>query len=132
MPDAPRFAHQVRAGLLEVPVTTARFFERNWPASGGGYFRLLPYAMSRWLLQSVNRQDRQSAVFYFHPWEIDAGQPRVEGVNAKTRFRHYVNLHRTEGRLQRLLADFNWGRMDEIFLSNSANAPIVQTPELNS
>ena len=131
MPDAPRFAHQVRAGLLEVPVTTARFFERNWPASGGGYFRLLPYAMSRWLLQSVNRQDRQSAVFYFHPWEID-GQPRVEGVNAKTRFRHYVNLHRTEGRLQRLLADFNWGRMDEIFLSNSANAPIVQTPELNS
>ena len=91
MPDAPRFAHQVRAGLLEVPVTTARFFERNWPASGGGYFRLLPYAMSRWLLQSVNRQDRQSAVFYFHPWEIDAGQPRVEGVNAKTRFRHYVN-----------------------------------------
>ena len=132
MPDAPRFAHQVRAGLLEVPVTTARFFERNWPASGGGYFRLLPYAMSRWLLQSVNRQDRQSAVFYFHPWEIDAGQPRIEGVNAKTRFRHYVNLHRTEGRLQRLLADFNWGRMDEIFLSNSANAPIVQTPELNS
>ena len=132
MPDAPRFAHQVRAGLLEVPVTTARFFDRNWPASGGGYFRLMPYAVSRWLLQSVNRQDRQSAVFYFHPWEIDAGQPRVEGVNAKTRFRHYVNLHRTEGRLQRLLADFNWGRMDEIFLSNSANAPIVQTPELNS
>ncbi len=125
MPDAPRFAHQVRAGLLEVPVTTARFFERNWPASGGGYFRLMPYVMSRWLLQSVNRQDCQSAVFYFHPWEIDAGQPRIEGINAKTRFRHYVNLHRTEGRLQRLLADFNWGRMDEIFLSNSANAPIV-------
>lgn len=125
MPDAPRFAHQVRAGLLEVPVTTARFFARNWPASGGGYFRLMPYAVSRWLLQSVNRQDCQSAVFYFHPWEIDAGQPRIEGINAKTRFRHYVNLHRTEGRLQRLLADFNWGRMDEIFLSNSANAPIV-------
>ncbi|MBK7326429.1 MAG: DUF3473 domain-containing protein [Propionivibrio sp.] len=119
MPDAPRFAHQVRAGLLEVPVTTARFFARNWPASGGGYFRLMPYAVSRWLLQSVNRQDRQSAVFYFHPWEIDAGQPRIEGINAKTRFRHYVNLHRTEGRLQRLLADFSWGRMDEIFLPAS-------------
>ena len=119
MPDAPRFAHQVRAGLLEVPVTTARFFERNWPASGGGYFRLMPYVMSRWLLQSVNRQDCQSAVFYFHPWEIDAGQPRIEGINVKTRFRHYVNLHRTEGRLQRLLADFSWGRMDEIFLSAS-------------
>jgi polysaccharide deacetylase family protein (PEP-CTERM system associated) len=132
MPDAPRFAHQVRTGLLEVPVTTARFFDRNWPASGGGYFRLLPYAMSRWLLQSVNRQDGQSAVFYIHPWEIDAGQPRIEGINAKTRFRHYVNLHRTEGRLQRLLADFSWGRMDEIFLSSDTNAPLMQTPRVNS
>ena len=132
MPDAPRFAHQVRTGLLEVPVTTARFFDRNWPASGGGYFRLLPYAMSRWLLQSVNRQDGRSAVFYFHPWEIDAGQPRVEGINAKTRFRHYVNLHRTEGRLLRLLADFNWGRMDEIFLSSSADTPLMQTSKVNS
>jgi polysaccharide deacetylase family protein (PEP-CTERM system associated) len=120
MPDAPRFAHQVRAGLLEVPVTTARFFDRNWPASGGGYFRLMPYAVSRWLLQHVNHVDRQSAVFYCHPWEIDAGQPRIDGINAKTRFRHYVNLHKTEARLQRLLADFNWGRMDEVFLAGSA------------
>ena len=116
MPDAPRFAHQVRAGLLEVPVTTARFMARNWPASGGGYFRLLPYAASRWLLKHVNRQDREAAVFYFHPWEVDPGQPRIPGINAKTRFRHYLNLHRTEARLKRLLADFSWGRMDEIFL----------------
>jgi polysaccharide deacetylase family protein (PEP-CTERM system associated) len=122
MPDAPRFAHQVRAGLLEVPVTTARFFDRNWPASGGGYFRLMPYVMSRWLLQRVNQLDRQSSVFYFHPWEIDAGQPRIAGINAKTRFRHYLNLHRTEGRLRRLLADFSWGRMDEIFLAGSADS----------
>ena len=121
MPDAPRFAHQVRAGLLEVPVTTARFLDRNWPASGGGYFRLLPYAMTRWLLQRVNRIDRQAAVFYFHPWEIDAGQPRIDGINAKTRFRHYLNLHKTEARLQRLLADFNWGRMDEVFLERRAD-----------
>ncbi len=67
MPDAPRFSHQVRAGMLEVPVTTARFFDRNWPSSGGGYFRLMPYAMSRWLLRHVNRVDGQPAVFYFHP-----------------------------------------------------------------
>ena len=118
MPDAPRFAHQVRDGLLEVPVTTACFLNRNWPASGGGYFRLMPYVVSRWLLQHVNRQDRQSTVFYFHPWEIDPGQPRIAGINAKTRFRHYLNLHRMEDRLQRLLADFHWGRMNEIFLSN--------------
>lgn len=128
MPDAPRFAHQVRSGLLEVPVTTARFLDRNWPASGGGYFRLLPYVVSRWLLRRVNQVDRQSAVFYFHPWEIDAGQPRIDGINAKTRFRHYLNLHKTEARLQRLFADFNWGRMDDVFLSGSAAKPPAVKP----
>lgn len=132
MPNAPRFAHQVRSGLLEIPVTTARFFDRNWPASGGGYFRLMPYALSRWLLQQVNRLDRQPAVFYFHPWEIDAEQPRVEGINAKTRFRHYVNLHRTEGRLRRLLADFNWARMDEIFLAADRPTTAMKKPEAAS
>lgn len=128
MPDAPRFAHQVRSSLLEVPVTTARFLDRNWPASGGGYFRLMPYVVSRWLLRRVNQVDRQSAVFYFHPWEIDAGQPRIDGINAKTRFRHYLNLHKTEARLQRLFADFNWGRMDEVFLSGGAASPPAVKP----
>jgi polysaccharide deacetylase family protein (PEP-CTERM system associated) len=122
MPDAPRFSHQVRPGLLELPVTTARFFNRNWPASGGGYFRLLPYALSRWLLQKVNTRDQQAAIFYFHPWEIDAGQPRVAGINARTRFRHYVNLQHTEGRIRRLLADFRWGRVDEVFLGGGCPA----------
>jgi len=122
MPDAPRFSHQVRPGLLELPVTTARFFNRNWPASGGGYFRLLPYALSRWLLQKVNTRDQQAAIFYFHPWEIDAGQPRVAGINVRTRFRHYVNLQHTEGRIRRLLADFRWGRVDEVFLGGGCPA----------
>ena len=116
MPDAPRFAHKVRNSLLEIPVSTACFFERNWPASGGGYFRLMPYAMSRWLLERVNREDGQPAIFYFHPWEIDTDQPRIPGISLKTRFRHYLNLHRTEARIRCLLEDFEWGRMDEIFL----------------
>jgi polysaccharide deacetylase family protein (PEP-CTERM system associated) len=116
MPDSPRFAHDVREGLLEVPVTTMRLFGRNWPAGGGGYFRLLPYAMSRWLLRRVNHVDGQPAVFYFHPWEIDPAQPRVPGIDAKTRFRHYVNLDRTERRLRKLLFDFEWGRVDEVLL----------------
>jgi polysaccharide deacetylase family protein (PEP-CTERM system associated) len=125
MPDAPRFAHQVRDGLLELPVTTLRYCDRNWPASGGGYFRLLPYALSRWLLQKVNQRDQQPAIFYFHPWEIDAAQPRVAGISAKVRFRHYVNLRHTEGRIRRLLGDFRWGRMDEIFLGAGAPLPVV-------
>lgn len=120
MPDAPRFAHEIRDGLLEVPPTTLRMFNRNLPSSGGGYFRLMPYALSRWMLQQVNRRDAQSAIFYFHPWEIDPGQPRVAGIDLKTRFRHYVNIGRTEQRLSRLLEDFRWGRMDQIFLKGRA------------
>ncbi len=121
MPDSPRFAYPVREGLLEVPVTTLRLGGRNLPSSGGGYFRLLPYALSRWLIEQVNRRDQQSAVFYFHPWEIDAEQPRIAGIDAKTRFRHYVNIARTEARIAQLLQDFAWGRMDEIFLPSHAN-----------
>lgn len=117
MPEAPRFAHAAHAAVLEVPPTTVRFLARNWPASGGGYFRLMPYALSRRLIEHVNRREGQAAVFYFHPWEIDAEQPRIPGIDAKTRFRHYVNIHRMEKRLGRLLQDFRWGRMDSIFLS---------------
>lgn len=119
MPDAPRFAHQAHPGLVEVPPTTVRAFARNWPASGGGYFRLMPYALSRRLILRVNQADSQSAVFYFHPWEIDQEQPRIAGISAKTRFRHYVNIHRMETRLKQLLKDFHWGRMDKIFLPSA-------------
>jgi polysaccharide deacetylase family protein (PEP-CTERM system associated) len=116
MPDAPRFAHEVCAGLLEIPVTTVRVFQSNWPAGGGGYFRLLPYWISQWSIRRVNAVDRQPAMFYFHPWEIDAEQPRVEGLAAKKRFRHYVNLRRMAPRLKRLLVDFRWDRADRVFV----------------
>ena len=72
------------------------------------------------MLQKVNREDGEAAVFYFHPWEIDADEPRVAGIDAKTRFRHYVNIERTEDRLRRLMGDFRWGRMDHIFLPRAA------------
>lgn len=116
MPDAPRHAHAI-GGLVEIPCTTLRFLNRNWPASGGGYFRLMPYSLSRWMIERINRVDQLPAVFYFHPWEVDTGQPRIPGISAKTRFRHYVNIHRMEQRLNRLLADFTWGRMDRLFLA---------------
>ena len=118
MPDAPRFAFYPNGadGLLEVPITTVRLMERNLPAGGGGYFRLLPYAVSRWLMEKVNSEDRQAAIFYFHPWEIDPGQPRPAGVDMKSRFRHYVNMGRMENRIRALTGDFAWDRMDRIFL----------------
>lgn len=115
MPDAPRFPYRVQGGLLEIPITTARVWGRNFPAGGGGYFRLAPYRVSRWAIRRVNRIDQHPAIFYFHPWEIDPGQPRINGVGAKTRFRHYLNLDRTEPRLQRLLRDFHWDRIDRVF-----------------
>ena len=115
MPDAPRFPYAARPGLIEIPITTTRVMGRNLPAGGGGYFRLAPYKLSRWALRRVNSIDRRPAIFYMHPWEIDPGQPRVAGTNLKTRFRHYVNLSRTESRLGHLLRDFKWGRVDEVF-----------------
>ena len=116
MPGAPRFAFRHNGdGLLEIPVTTVRVLNQTLPCGGGGYFRLLPYAVSRWAMQRVNRRDRQSCVFYFHPWEIDPAQPRPRNLRLKTRVRHYLNLNRMEERLTRLLRDFHWGRMDQIF-----------------
>jgi polysaccharide deacetylase family protein (PEP-CTERM system associated) len=113
-PDGARFAHMAHTHVLEVPIATARVFRTNLPAGGGGYFRLMPYAFSRWLIRRVNSCDAESAIFYFHPWEIDPEQPRVDGVDARTRFRHYVNLERTADRLRLLLQDFRWDRMDRV------------------
>ncbi len=116
IPNAPRFPFLCSNGLLEIPITTVRIGNRNLPFGGGGFFRLYPYTLSRWGISRVNHKDHQPSVFYFHPWEIDPEQPRVEGIPFKSRFRHYLNLHRTESRLKRLLSDFSWGRMDDIYL----------------
>ncbi|MBB5369815.1 MULTISPECIES: XrtA system polysaccharide deacetylase [unclassified Janthinobacterium] len=120
MPDAPRFAWRPRGvhGVLELPISTVRVGRRNFPAGGGGYFRLLPYPVSRWLLRRINSFDGQAGIFYFHPWELDPGQPRPAGLGWKTRFRHYLNLQRMEARLTRLAGDFRWDRMDCIFLES--------------
>jgi len=117
IPDAPRFSYWHRdEGLLEIPITTVSLLRHNLPCGGGGYFRLLPYRVSRWAMKHVNKTDGQPCVFYFHPWEIDPDQPRQQGISWKTRFRHYLNLERMKDRLDDLLTDFNWGRMDHVFL----------------
>lgn len=120
MPEAPRFAFHPRAdGFVEIPMSTLSAFGRNLPFSGGGYFRLLPYGVSRWALGRVNRREGQPCVFYFHPWEVDPAQPRPDGVPLKSRFRHYLNLDRMEARLDRLLGDFAWSRMDRVFIESN-------------
>jgi polysaccharide deacetylase family protein (PEP-CTERM system associated) len=120
IPDAPRFAFQpTKSKLLEVPMSTVSVFGRNLPCSGGGYFRLLPYALSRWGFRRVNQRDRRPAIFYFHPWEIDPDQPKQHEAPLKSRLRHYLNLDRMEGRLERLLRDLAWDRMDRIYLEGN-------------
>lgn len=120
MPSAPRFAWRSANGLLEIPPSSVRLGSRNLPASGGGYFRLLPYPVSRWGFERVNAVDAQPAIFYCHPWEVDPEQPRVRGASLKSRFRHYLNLHRTLPRIDRLLQDFRWDRMDRVFAAEIA------------
>ncbi|MCB1874104.1 MAG: DUF3473 domain-containing protein [Gammaproteobacteria bacterium] len=122
IPDAPRFAYKTAEGrLLEIPITTVRLGGRNLSCGGGGWFRLFPYAFSRWAMTRVNQRDAEPTIFYFHPWEIDPEQPRQLGVSAKTRFRHYLNLNRMYPRLVNLIDDFRWDRMDHVFLGD-ANA----------
>ena len=116
MPGAPRFAFRPHVdSILELPVTTVEFAGRTLPAGGGGYFRLLPYSAYCWALRRVNSRDRQPGIFYFHPWEVDPEQPRMAGASLRSRFRHYVNLDTMETRLRRLVSEFEWGRMDEVF-----------------
>jgi polysaccharide deacetylase family protein (PEP-CTERM system associated) len=115
MPDSPRFPYGVGNGLVEVPLTTTRMFGVNLPAAGGGYFRLAPYALTRWAIERVNRLDRRPAIFYLHPWELDPEQPRVSGAPLRSRIRHYLNLRKTEPRLDRLIGDFRWDRVDRAF-----------------
>lgn len=114
--SAPRFAFRPMpdADLVEIPVTTAMFGGRRLAAGGGGFFRVLPYAFSRWAIRQVNRSEGRPAIFYLHPWEIDPDQPRVAGAPLKSRLRHYTNLSRMAPKLRQLIREFAWGRMDDL------------------
>lgn len=120
--EAPRFAFRPVAGspLVEVPVTTVEIAGRRMAAGGGGFFRLLPYGVSRWAVDRVNRHDGRPAAFYFHPWEIDPGQPRRKDAPLRSRLRHYTNLGVMAPKLKRLLGAFTWGRMDAVVAAEAA------------
>jgi len=124
IPDWPRFSgYAVKKGqhwifsqspqdggkaIREIPITTLRLWQKNLPIAGGGYFRLLPYSITRWGLQHINQKEQQPFVFYLHPWEIDPEQPRMRGAKLKSKVRHYLNLSKTEKRFRRLLVDFTF------------------------
>lgn len=114
-PDWPRFAYNRPENIIEIPIPTLRLMGKQIPIGGGGYFRLYPYKVTQKLVSKYLRQERQPYSFYFHPWEIDANQPRLKNAPLKSRFRHYLNLHRTEAKLIRLLDDFNWTTMRDVY-----------------
>jgi polysaccharide deacetylase family protein (PEP-CTERM system associated) len=115
IPNAPTVPFRpIRNGLLEIPLSTVRMFNRNLPCSGGGYFRLLPYAVSKWCIERVIERGNAPYVFYCHPWEFDAEQPRMS-ANFKSRFRHYTNIGLMPRRVTQMLREFSWSRMDKVF-----------------
>lgn len=116
-PNGARAPYQPEGGggIWEFPMTTWRVAGRNLPCSGGGWFRQLPYPLYRLLFAQAARASGQPGIFYLHPWEIDAGQPRMDGIGLGTRLRHYRNLGACGARLDAALRDFRWGRMDQVF-----------------
>ncbi len=94
--------------IMEVPITTVQIAGKNLPIAGGGYFRLLPYPFTSWGLRRINKLDKQPFVFYLHPWEFDPDQPRMQNITWKSRFRHYLNLDKTENRFRQLLSEFKF------------------------
>ena len=113
-PASPRHAWRPLADsdLIEWPVTTARFAGRSG-AAGGGFMRILPYGVTRWAIEQINGEGHP-AILYFHPWEIDPSQPRVAGAPLRSKLRHYTGLSAMAGKLQRMLGDFQWDRVDAI------------------
>lgn len=114
-PNWPKAKYRRPEGIYELPIPTLHKFGRSIPIGGGGFFRLYPYQLSKALIQHYIKTTGRPYSFYFHPWEMDNGQPRIDGVPLKSRFRHYLNLNKMETRVKALLTDFSWNTMSHVF-----------------
>ena len=116
IPDAERLPHRLSApnggSIAEWPLSTVNLLKYRLPVGGGGYFRLMPYWLSRAALGAINRREDRPFIFYLHPWEIDPAQPRI-AAGRLSRFRHYTNIDKCEGRLCRLLSDFRFDTVSD-------------------
>ena len=116
VPDWPRFKYERPEGIIEIPIPTVRHNGINTGIGGGGYFRLYPYFLSKKRITRFLKQEAHPYNFYFHPWEIDPAQPHINNAPLRSRFRHYINLSRMEGKIVKLLKDLNWGTMKDAYL----------------
>ena len=129
-PDIGRISAPSQRTLVEFPMSAASFMGVQVPVSGGGYFRILPYWLTRMGLRQINGKAGRSFTFYLHPWEVDPGQPRVK-VSAFSRFRHYTNLHRCESRLRQVLTDFSFSTMRDVLGARGLlqqSSPLAHVP----
>jgi polysaccharide deacetylase family protein (PEP-CTERM system associated) len=126
IPDAPRFPHRAVAGLdrsiAEFPLSTIARSRWRFPVAGGGYFRLLPYVVTSWAVRDLNTRERQPAIVYMHPWEIDPGQPRL-GVGRLAQLRHSVNTGSALRKLRRLLGEFPFAPVRDVLGAAGLMAP---------
>ena len=127
--DAPRHAHMIQrasGSILELPSSTVRVGQTNYPIAGGGYFRLFPYAMTKWGIAQVNTADQQPVVLYIHPWEVDLEQPRLP-ASMTTQVRHHVGMATTIGKLHRVMEDFAFAPVREVIGARAAGM-VTTTP----
>ncbi|WP_420933493.1 XrtA system polysaccharide deacetylase [Alteromonas sp. A081] len=115
VPEWPRFKYQRDNGLIEIPIPTIRKKDTNVGIGGGGYFRLYPYWLSKRRISEFMKTESAPYSFYFHPWEIDAQQPKFDNAPWKSKVRHYINLSKMEGKVVKLLNDFNWVTMQDAY-----------------
>jgi polysaccharide deacetylase family protein (PEP-CTERM system associated) len=116
-PSNPATRHSTldtRHSLIEFPISTLRICGQNIPISGGGYFRLSPYSLIKKGLKRINEVEKKPFIFYLHPWELDFEQPRIDSISVLSKFRHYVNLHKTEERFKKLLVDFRFLTISDV------------------
>ncbi|GAB3001764.1 XrtA system polysaccharide deacetylase [Psychrosphaera aestuarii] len=118
VPNWPRFKYERPEGIIEIPIPTIRKDDVNTGIGGGGYFRLFPYWLSKRRINKFMEQESAPYSFYFHPWEIDPNQPRVKDASFKSKFRHYINLDKMEGKIARLLTDYQWDTMQNVYLED--------------
>lgn len=127
IPEAPEHIHRIglakSSSLIEFPLSSYRILGNNIPVAGGGYFRLYPYFLTRWLLRQVAASG-SPFIFYLHPWEVDPGQPRVANASLRSRFRHYLNLEKCEARLRKLISDFSFTTVQEVLATAHGGNPL--------